>query len=61
MKETTKRGILAGISLSQSPEDYISALIEQQEETKPSRINNKTLKKKKTKYKKDRFDDEWDD
>lgn len=61
MKETTKRGILAGISLNSAPEDYISALIEQQEETKPSRISNKTLKKKKSKYKKDRFDDEWDD
>lgn len=55
MKDNTKKGILAGLVLDNMSEDYFSLVNEMQEETKPSRINNKILKsKKKDKQRKDR-------
>ena len=58
MKESTKKGILAGMVLESMSEDYVSFLQEQQEETKPSRLSNKNTKKKKDKK---RFVDPDDD
>ena len=57
MKHVTKNGILAGMILQNMDEDTISMLKEQQEETKPSRINNKVFNKKKSK--KRRVDDDY--
>ena len=51
MKEHKKQNILAGFNLDNLDDNYISALVEQQVETKPSRINNKIFKKKKSKGK----------
>lgn len=46
MKNDVKKGILAGMILENMTEDQISFLLEQQEETKPSRLKNKTFNKK---------------
>jgi hypothetical protein len=50
MKDTVKKGILAGMVLDSMSEDLVSFLKEQEEETKPSRINNKIFKKKGKKH-----------
>lgn len=51
MKEITKKGILAGFVLKELSEDQLAFIIEQQEETKPSRLKNKRKsKKEKKKY-----------
>jgi len=47
MKQQTKKGILAGMILEQMNEDNVEFLLEQEQETKPSRLDNKRLKKKK--------------
>ena len=51
MKATTKKGILAGMVLETMSEDQIQALLEQELETKPSRLHNKKFKQPKNKKK----------
>jgi len=59
MKDSKKQNILAGFRVENLDEDYVQALLEQQEETKPSRINNKIFNKNK-RNKRDKYD-EYDD
>lgn len=59
MKDSKKQNILAGFRVENLDEDYVQALLEQQEETKPSRINNKIFNKNK-RNKKDKYN-EFDD
>lgn len=47
MKQQTKKGILATMILEQMDEDGIEILLEQEQETKPSRLEHKRFKKKK--------------
>lgn len=54
MKEHKKQNILAGFNLDNLDDNYISALVEQQTETKPSRINNKIFQNKKRSKKRQR-------
>lgn len=57
MKEYIKKGILAGMVLNTMSEDVVTLLQEQEQETKPSRINNKFVKK--TKKKKEDYEDDY--
>lgn len=57
MKDLTKKGILAGRILETLSEDERSFIVEQMEETKPSRINNRIHKKKERKDRKHYRDD----
>ena len=59
MKDSKKQNILAGFRVENLDEDYVQALLEQQEETKPRRINNKIFNKNK-RNKKDKYN-EYDD
>ena len=56
MKQTTKKGILAGMILEQLSEDQVAMLMEQESETKPSRLLNKKFKQPKNKRRKDDYD-----
>lgn len=56
MKQTTKKGILAGMVLDQLSEEQVAILLEQQQETKPSRLNNKKFMKPKTKKRNQDYD-----
>lgn len=49
MKQTTKKGILAGAILEQMSEEQVALLLEQEQETKPSRLLNKKFTKPKKK------------
>ena len=57
MKHTaTKKGILAGMILEQMNQDNLEFLLEQEQETKPSRLQNKRTNKTKKKNRKQDYD-----
>lgn len=60
MKDHKKQNILAGFRIENLDEEYIQALLEQQEETKPSRINNKIFNKNK-RNRKDKYNEYGDE
>jgi hypothetical protein len=53
MKEHKKQSILAGLDINQLDEEYVAAIIEQEQETKPSRISNKVFNTKRKSKRKD--------
>lgn len=56
MKNVNKKGILAGMILEQLNEEQVAILMEQEQETKPSRLQNKKFKQPKNKRHKKDYD-----